>query len=335
MKLSRHNNFLKSFATVLLLLLLVLGINIGYQRYNNYKRLNNPLDSDVTMSTDVKSKVSDRDSINKENIKKDAENNMENVENKKYAFHNYYDNNDKKSSNDIKSSNPNDIILPEDTMLTYNQLRKLSATSIVDVDKLDLTDLSSYFKVENISHEIYKRIDGNSLKKDAKIDLNELRYVRVLYYSFDSKTHIGELIVNKQISSDICNIMYELYEAKYPIERMELIDNYKADDEASMAANNSSAFNYRTISGTTKLSNHSKGLAIDINPLYNPYVKTVDGKEIISPTQGALYADRTINLPYLITKNDICYKIFKKYDFTWGGDWNSCKDYQHFEKNID
>jgi hypothetical protein len=328
MKYPKHKSFLKSFTTLLLLLLLVLGINIGYKQYNKYKRLNNSHESEVTMSTGVNNKVLDKESNNDNNIKKENINNKDNY--KKEDI-----NNDTNKNLGTIESNKYTSPTHSNNTLTYHQLRKLTATSIVDDNKLDHTNLSSYFVTEEISDEIYKRIYGYSFKQDAKINLTELRYVRILYYGFDNKTHVGELIVNKEIATDTCNIMYELYEAKYPMERMELIDNYKADDEASMAANNSSAFNYRTISGTHKLSNHSKGLAIDINPLYNPYVKTVDGKEIISPTQGALYADRSVDLPYLITRNDICYKTFLKYGFTWGGDWNSCKDYQHFEKNID
>jgi len=82
-----------------------------------------------------------------------------------------------------------------------------------------------------------------------------------------------------------------------------------------------------------KLSNHSKGLAIDINPLYNPYVKTnKNGKIIISPEKGKKYADRKQSFPYKIDKNDLCYKEFIKHGFIWGGAWKSLKDYQHFEK---
>ena len=100
---------------------------------------------------------------------------------------------------------------------------------------------------------------------------------------------------------------------------MRLIDDYGANDEKSMAANNTSAFNYRVISGTTKLSNHSYGMAIDINPRINPWVK---GNKV-SPANGKVYKQ----------KNDTAYKIFKKYGFSWGGEWRSSKDYQHFEVN--
>ena len=116
---------------------------------------------------------------------------------------------------------------------------------------------------------------------------------------------------------------------------MRLIDDYGANDEKSMAANNTSAFNYRVISGTTKLSNHSYGMALDINPRINPWVK---GNKV-SPANGKVYKQRKTSKckgkykRYMIHKNDTAYKIFKKYGFSWGGEWRSSKDYQHFEVN--
>ena len=114
---------------------------------------------------------------------------------------------------------------------------------------------------------------------------------------------------------------------------MVLIDNYNAQDDPSMEANNSSCFNFRFIAGTTTLSNHSMGMAIDINPLYNPYVKQrTNGTLYVSPGSGRPYADRNRQCDYKIDHNDLCYKLFKQHGFTWGGDWTSLKDYQHFEK---
>ena len=101
-----------------------------------------------------------------------------------------------------------------------------------------------------------------------------------------------------------------------------------------MEANNTSCFNYRYVDGTTKLSNHSYGTAIDINPLYNPYVKEYsDGTIKILPSAATAYADRSIIDDYMIDHNDYAYLVFTSYGFSWGGDWNSVKDYQHFEKN--
>lgn len=188
------------------------------------------------------------------------------------------------------------------------------------------------FYYEEIPEEVKQRIEGISYKKDCRVPYSELRYVRVTHMGFDGKPHSGELIVNQAIAEDIVEIFRELYRLKYPIERMELVDEYAADDNLSMAANNSSAFNYRVIEGTDRISLHGYGLAVDINPLYNPFLHRVDGKMVITPVNGAHYADRTLDCPYFIHAQDSCYQAFVKRGFTWGGEWKDRPDYQHFQK---
>lgn len=188
------------------------------------------------------------------------------------------------------------------------------------------------FYYEVIPDSVKARIKGKSYGENCDVPFEDLRYVGVLYWGFDQTSHKGELIVNKEIAKDTVDIFEELYEKKYPIERVELVDEYNADDIASMAANNSSSFNYRNIDGTKKLSLHSYGLAIDINPRYNPYVRGSGKDTIITPQNGTKYADRSLDCPYYINKNDICYQAFIKRGFTWGGEWDSQKDYQHFQK---
>ena len=112
---------------------------------------------------------------------------------------------------------------------------------------------------------------------------------------------------------------------------MHLIDEYNADDEQSMQDNNSSCFNFRFISFTTKVSKHGYGLAVDINPLYNPYVKKVEGRTNVEPAAGKPYADRSRSFEYKIDHDDLAYKLFTAQGFEWGGDWNDRKDFQHFE----
>ena len=113
---------------------------------------------------------------------------------------------------------------------------------------------------------------------------------------------------------------------------MVLIDEYDAQDGPSIRANNSSAFNFRFIAGTGVLSNHSRGMAVDINPLYTPYVKTNGGRTVVAPAEAAPYADRTRDFPYKIAEDAPCCREFLRHGFTWGGHWKSLKDYQHFEK---
>lgn len=165
------------------------------------------------------------------------------------------------------------------------------------------------------------------------ISYEDLRYVHILHYNFDGQPTEGELICNESIAQDLVEIFYELYRNEYHIEKVVLIDEYDGNDVASMEDNNTSCFNYRVVDGSTSLSKHALGLALDINPLYNPYITyQEDGSENVSPSNGSAYVDRGTNFPYKIDENDLCYKLFIEHGFTWGGNWNSCKDYQHFQK---
>lgn len=193
----------------------------------------------------------------------------------------------------------------------------------------------SLFYIKELDNEIIDRITGKSYGEGADIPYSDLRYIRVLHMGFDGLTHEGELIVNKAIAEDVVEIFKELYEIGYPIEKMILVDDYDADDLKSMADNNTSAFNYRFVEGTSKRSVHSDGLAIDINPLYNPYVRTRDGKLEVLPENASEYVDRDKDNRYYIRKDDPCYNAFVSRGFTWGGEWKNSKDYQHFEKKLD
>ena len=215
---------------------------------------------------------------------------------------------------------------------SVSKIQHMAAGTVVDVSNLSQEMLDSLFYSSEITEEVQQRIQGISYHENENISLIELRYLRVLHRGFDGQDHIGELIVNQAIAEDILEIMSELYHQSYPIEKMLLIDEYGADDEQSMEDNNTSAFNYREIAGSGRLSNHAEGLAIDINPLYNPYVKqTGDGGRTVSPSSGEAYADREGDFPYKIDGNDLCCQLFLEHGFAWGGNWNSVKDYQHFE----
>lgn len=196
-----------------------------------------------------------------------------------------------------------------------------------------LTANAQTFTIDTISDAVFQRMQGKSYKENCTVPRSELRYLRLSYYTADGQTKVGELICNKLIASDLKEIFQELYKHHYPIERMQLIDDYDADDERSMQANNTSCFNFRAIAGTKKLSKHSLGMAIDINPLYNPCVKVnKDGSTSIQPKTGRRYANRQRQWPYKIDKNDLCYRLFVSHGFQWGGSWRSVKDYQHFER---
>ena len=191
------------------------------------------------------------------------------------------------------------------------------------------------FYYEPLSDEVKERITGISYPESGcTVPYEDLHYVGLLYVDFNGETQTGELICNKAIAQDMVEIFYELYLNDYRIERIRLIDEYGGDDTLSMEDNNTSCFNYRVVDGTDSLSKHALGCAIDINPFYNPYVvfnRPTQGETYISPRGSEIYADRSRSFPYKIDENDLCYRLFTAHGFTWGGNWNSSKDYQHFQ----
>lgn len=212
-------------------------------------------------------------------------------------------------------------------------LQRWEAGMTVSKESIEKYGATKCFTQSPVNDSIYKRIYGLSFKKDCTLARSSLRYLRLLHYTADGNIMLGEMICHKDIADDLIDIFHKLYDAHYPIERMLLIDNYGADDIRSMEHNNTSCFNYRSVAGTRKLSNHSLGKAVDLNPLYNPYVKRLhDGTYKISPSAGRKFVDRTMASPYKIDHNDLAYKLFKEHGFRWGGDYRTLKDYQHFEK---
>lgn len=153
---------------------------------------------------------------------------------------------------------------------------------------------------------------------------NNLKLVEVFYYSLDNKLHKGQIVIHKDVEKEIKEIFKQIEKSKFPVDKVIPICKYNWSDSASMADNNTSAFNYRIIKGTKKLSFHSYGIAIDINPFLNPWVK---GNEFDPP-----YAKYKPDEPGTLTGSSEVVKLFKDRGWQWGGDWKSYQDYQHFDK---
>jgi hypothetical protein len=190
-----------------------------------------------------------------------------------------------------------------------------------------------FFSVSPISEQLKSMMDGCTMRHKGCVAWDDLRYLRVLHCDAEGNSIVGEMVCAASISTDLLEIFKALYLAAYPIEKMRLVDYYGGDDEASMRDNNSSCFNQRDITAGGKISKHSYGRAVDINPRYNPYYKVkASGKTVIRPEGSEEYLDRNAVFSYKITKGDLCYRLFKQHGFHWGGDWATGKDYQHFEK---
>jgi hypothetical protein len=170
---------------------------------------------------------------------------------------------------------------------------------------------------------------GKSWREGCPVGPDQLRLVNLSVLGFDGRVYRGELIVADAVATEVARTFADLYFNRYPIERMETVEKYDADDDKSMEANNSSAFNCRPITGGTAWSNHSYGRAIDINTVQNPYISP---SGTVYPPNGAPYVDRTRTDPGLIHAGDSTVLAFESRGWDWGGYWTSPIDYQHFEK---
>ncbi|GAA1679340.1 M15 family metallopeptidase [Fodinicola feengrottensis] len=156
----------------------------------------------------------------------------------------------------------------------------------------------------------------------------QLRMISLTYYGMDQKAHAGQLVVNTDRVDQTIKIFGELYRMRYPIAKMVTPDHYpNADDELSMEDNNTSAYDCRDIPTSGALSYHAYGRAIDINTLINPY----HDSQGVQPKNGGPYLDRTRKDPGMLHDGDKAVRAFTGNGWTWGGDWHTLKDYQHFE----
>lgn len=210
---------------------------------------------------------------------------------------------------------------------------------VISSDKIDRDNLSQYFTSRSIEEgdSVYNRIYGQSYVDNDNIDLDELRYLKMLHINFDGNYQVGEMIVNEDVAGEVLEIFEILCAEGYEIYSMYLIDDFWAGDPDdsdwySIDANNTSCFCYRTATGSGNLSKHALGKAIDINPQQNPYVTyDSDGDAHYSHDNASSYVYDRYDGEHMITTSDRAYDLFTDYGWTWGGSWSSPKDYQHFQ----
>ena len=221
------------------------------------------------------------------------------------------------------------------------------AGTVVPENAVDGSKLSQYFTAVPImkGDAVYNRINGKSYRDNSDIQLSQLRYLKVLHRNYKGQIQVGELICSASVAQDFLAIFRELFQNKYQIYSMYLVDDFwngdgLSTDEESVRANNTSAFNYRRASDSNNLSNHALGKAIDINPRHNPYVVQGDNGWYTDPKidyepgeDGYIDPSTRPGRLHAMTSGDLCVQTFKKYGFTWGGDMTGqSRDYQHFER---
>jgi D-alanyl-D-alanine carboxypeptidase len=174
-------------------------------------------------------------------------------------------------------------------------------------------------------HPVTARDLPHSYRAGCPIAPSQLRLLRLSYWGFDGKAHVGSLVVRDRVAGAVVTVFRRLYTARFPIRRLRKVDAYRGSDDASMAADNTSGFNCRFVSGTRRWSQHAYGEAIDVNPVENPYVQ---GSRV-SPPAGRRYLDRSHVRPGMAVAGGVLVRAFAAVGWQWGGRWGT-PDYQHF-----
>jgi D-alanyl-D-alanine carboxypeptidase len=180
-----------------------------------------------------------------------------------------------------------------------------------------------------IDGALAKRMTGVSWRPGCPVALRDLRLLTLTHWGFDGRPRKGQLIVHRDVAREVVAAFRELYAARFPIRRMQLIDAYNGSDFRSIEADNTSAFNCRYVDGTTRWSNHAYGRAIDVNPIENPYVS---GGTTSHPASRP-YVDRSRRRPGMAYEGGALVRAFDRIGWGWGGRWSGTKDYQHFSES--
>jgi hypothetical protein len=181
-------------------------------------------------------------------------------------------------------------------------------------------------KVQPIPPAVRAQMTGVSWRPGCPVPLANLRLLTLTYRGFDGRAHNGQLVANKDAAATLVSVFRRLYAVGFPIRRMRLVDAYGGDDYRSIEADNTSAFNCRTATGSTHWSQHAYGRAIDVNPIENPYVS---GGETSHPASRP-YLDRARHRPGMAYEGGVLVEAFRSAGWGWGGTWAGTKDYQHF-----
>ena len=181
--------------------------------------------------------------------------------------------------------------------------------------------------VQPIPPTVRAQMTGVSWHTGCPVPLSGLRLVTLTYHGFDGRAHTGQLVANRDAAAALVSVFRRLYAARFPIRRMQLVDAYGADDYRSIEADNTSAFNCRTATGSSNWSQHAYGRAIDVNPIENPYVS---GGTTSHPASRP-YLDRSRHRPGAAYESGVLVEAFRAAGWGWGGSWSGgVKDYQHF-----
>jgi hypothetical protein len=184
--------------------------------------------------------------------------------------------------------------------------------------------------ISKIGPELADRMTPTSWRPGCPVRLRDLRLLTLGHWGFDGEPKTGRLVVHEDVARDVRAVFRRLYAVGFPIRRMWLIDAYGGSDFRSIEADNTSAFNCRRATGSGNWSMHAYGLAVDVNPIENPYVES--GR--VYHERSKRYLDRSKRRKGMIRAGDAVVRAFASIGWGWGGSWaGSVKDYQHFSAN--
>jgi hypothetical protein len=201
-----------------------------------------------------------------------------------------------------------------------------TAPPTTTIEAVTTTTTTSVPVFEVVMNEVTAADLGVTWREGCPVGPSELRLLTLSHHGFDDQVHTGQLVIHVDWATEVTGVFQSLFDAGFPIERIEPMTIYGADDDAAMAANNSSGFNCRNVAGTNRWSEHAFGRAIDISPLVNPWVR---GSQV-EPPGGQAFLDRDRSVPGLIVGGDVVVDAFAAIGWGWGGYWSSSKDYMHF-----
>ena len=168
----------------------------------------------------------------------------------------------------------------------------------------------------------------SSWHEGCPVSVADLAYVTMSHYGFDGDVHTGEMIVNARVAEDVVSVFEQLFIAQFPIEEMRVTRADEIDAPPTGDGNVTGSFACRDAVNTGRWSQHAFGLAVDINPFHNPYVKG----DLVIPELASYYIDRDLDLPGMVDAS-VAVEAFAAIGWGWGGNWNSLKDWMHFSES--
>lgn len=200
--------------------------------------------------------------------------------------------------------------------------RRLATTDVLPPPATDRFEWS----IRKADRRVLKR---STWRRSCPVEASDLAYLTLSFWGFDRAHHTGELLVHRSVARDVVSVFRSLHRARWPIEEMRITRAVELDAPPTGDGNNTGAFACRPARLSSDWSEHAYGLAVDINPFHNPYVR----EDLVLPERAIAYRDRSWRRPGMIFPKDVVTRAFARIGWSWGGNWRSSKDWMHFSRS--